>query len=155
MGVSCIWRPTNPIHWCSWTTLPPSNVGGEVLETVYIEIPDTPRTVYKKTPLRMYELVRVKLKPVNPPETTSWLDNTGEQTQPPNTIVVTKFSVHLVSPSEFYSYNPHLRTFKQLNLYPFTLFPKKKELKQCCKKKFKWLCHNSNFVKSRVNNRMC
>ena len=121
--------------------------------------PHTPRIVYKKNPASLRnKLVRAKLPPEDQPGNTSQADQTVVRSQEPThqVVVESQGRPSLASPSEFYEYK-HPPTSKQLNVYPFTLFPKKKRMKPCCRKNCnlcKRLRHSSNFVKSRVNSRM-
>ena len=120
--------------------------------------PDTPRVAYRKNPSLRNKLVRVQLQPVDPLEGTSSSDNFVVPPQPNKLTVVTRSASRPanVTPNEFYGYKTP-PTFKQLSVYPFTLFPKRKLVKPCFRENCglcKRLYHKSNFVKSKVNKRM-
>ena len=95
--------------------------------------PDTPRVAYRKIPSLRNKLVRAQLKPVDPHVDTSSGNDIVALPQPniPTMVIRSAATLSSATQSEFYGHKTP-PTFKQLSVYPFTLFPKRKP---CFRKK--------------------
>ena len=125
--------------------------------------PDKPRIAYKSNQSLRNQLVRAKLPVLlnTEPSTTPNMDSAPvppKETQEPP-VPITSLDLPRATRSNsnvpFYS-GKQPPTFAQQRVFPFTVFKQAKAIKPCFKAKCKTcgkLTHNSNFVKSKVNQR--
>ena len=111
--------------------------------------PKTPMIAFKKNRSLSNTLVRAKLS--HHSDSSLPTDSRTRGSSLP-----TQSQIKTLMMSEHHYTGKKPPTFKELNSFPFKLFPKKKVVKPCCRRicnMCKRINHTSNFVKSKVNGR--